>query len=120
MIRVLLVDDEEELVTTLKERLAYRDIEADYSLNGADAIQKIRQVKYDVLVLDLKLPGIGGLDTMKVIKGERPDLPIILITGHGEFETGTELPQGISEYLPKPIAINRLVEAITKAVKQDE
>ncbi len=117
MIRILLVDDEEELVTTLKERLAYREIDADYSMNGADAIQKIRKYEYDVLILDLKLPGISGLETMRVIKTERPNLPIILITGHGGSDTTDDIRQEVFEFLPKPIAIDKLVETINEAAK---
>lgn len=116
MIKVLLIDDEEELVTTLKERLAYRDLDADYSLNGADGIQKIRKNQYDVVVLDLKLPGISGIETMRVIKAERPKLPIIFITGHGNSDMQEELPQGAFEYLQKPISIDKLVETINKAL----
>ena len=116
MIKVLLIDDEEELVATLKERLAYRDIEAEYSLDGADAIRKIRENHYDVVILDLKLPGISGIETMRVIKGERPGLPIILITGHGGSDFQDELPEGVFEYLQKPIAINKLLETINRAV----
>ena len=115
MIKLLLIDDEEELVTTLKERLVYRDIDADFCLNGADAIQKIRLNKYDAVVLDLKLPGISGMETMRVIKGEQPAVPIILITGHGDSDFKEELPQGIFEYLQKPVKIETLMKHVRRA-----
>jgi DNA-binding NtrC family response regulator len=117
MIKILLIDDEEELVTTLKERLAYREIDADYSLNGADAIQKVRHNEYDVLILDLKLPGIGGLETLRVIKAERPNLPIIMITGHGGSDVTDDFSREVFEFLPKPIAIDKLVQSIYEAMK---
>ena len=114
--RALLVDDEEELVTTLQERLSYRDIDADYSLTGADAIQKIREKSYDIVVLDLKLPGISGIETLRVIKNEFPDVPVILITGHGSPETTDDLPKGVYEYLPKPVNIDKLVAVMKEAL----
>jgi len=117
---VLLVDDEEELVTTLQERLSYRDVDADFSLNGASAIQKIRKKKFDVVVLDLKLPGISGIETMRVIKSEFPDVPIIMITGHGSLENGEELPKGAYDYLPKPVNIDKLLEALKGALEKND
>ena len=116
LFRVLLVDDEEELVATLQERLSYRDIDADFSLTGADAIQKMREKRYDIVILDLKLPGISGIETMRVLKGEYPDIPIILITGHGSPETSNDLPKGAYEYLPKPVNIDKLLEVMKGAL----
>ncbi|PKK83039.1 MAG: response regulator [candidate division Zixibacteria bacterium HGW-Zixibacteria-1] len=116
LFRVLLVDDEEELVTTLQERLTYRDIDAEYSLTGADAIQKMRKRRFNIVVLDLKLPGISGIETLRVLKSEFPKVPIILITGHGSPETTDDLPKGAYEYLPKPINIDRLVAVMKEAL----
>ncbi len=116
LFRALLVDDEEELVTTLQERLSYRDIDADFSLTGADAIQKMREKRFDIVVLDLKLPGISGIETMRVLKNEYPDVPIILITGHGSPDTTDDLPKGAYEYLPKPINIEKLMEVMKEAL----
>ncbi|MEW5923812.1 MAG: response regulator [Candidatus Zixiibacteriota bacterium] len=116
LFRVLLVDDEEELVTTLQERLSYRDIEAEYSLTGAEAIQKIREKKFNIVVLDLKLPGISGIETLRVMRSEFPNVPIILITGHGSPETTDDLPKGAYEYLPKPINIDKLVAVMKEAL----
>nr|MBN2277961.1 response regulator [candidate division Zixibacteria bacterium] len=115
--RVLLVDDEEELVTTLVERLQYRGIDAAYSLNGATAIQEMREKEYDVVILDLKLPGISGLETMRVIKKEHPDTPIILITGHGSPLNMEDIPRGAFDYLPKPIDLDILVKKMREAVE---
>ena len=116
LFKVLLVDDEEELVATLKERLSYRDIDADFSLTGAEAIQKMREKSFDIVILDLKLPGISGIETMRVLKSENPDVPIILITGHGSPETSDELPKGAYEYLPKPVNIDKLLEVMKEAL----
>jgi DNA-binding NtrC family response regulator len=115
-LKVLLVDDEEELVSTLVERLEYRQIKAEFLLNGAAAIQRMREAKFDVVVLDLKLPGISGIETMRVIKKEHPGVPIILITGHGSPLSDDDMPKGAFDYLPKPIDLEILVQKIREAV----
>jgi len=110
--RVLFIDDEEELVSTLVERLKYRDITGAYELNGASAIERLRHEKFDVVVVDLKLPGISGAETTRVIKQEHPELPILLITGHGSPLETEDIPKGIEDILPKPIKLDLLVEKL--------
>ena len=90
--RVLFVDDEEELVSTLVERLQYRDIEAVYELTGASAIERMRRESFDVVVVDLKLPGISGSETMRVINKEHPGIPVMIITGHGSSAEMQDMP----------------------------
>jgi DNA-binding NtrC family response regulator len=112
-LRVLLVDDEEELVTALVERLGYRGIEAEFALDGTKAIEKIRTENYDVVVLDFKLPGISGVDVHKVIKAERPNLPVLLITGHGAPPDHVPGKPGEHyEFLEKPLGLDVLLDKI--------
>jgi DNA-binding NtrC family response regulator len=116
--RVLLVDDEEELVTTLVERLAYRGVEAEYALGGQRAIEKMREADFDVVVLDLKLPGMSGTDVIKTIKEEHPHVPVIMITGHGSPHDGPEeKPEEAFDYLPKPIDLEDLIEKMREAIR---
>jgi len=114
--KVLFVDDEEELVSALIERLQYRDIDAAYELNGASAIERMRREKYDIVVLDLKLPGISGAETLRVVKQEHPDIPVILITGHLPSGEPDEIPRGAADYLIKPINIDVLIKKIVQAL----
>jgi DNA-binding NtrC family response regulator len=112
-LRVLLVDDEEELVTALVERLGYRGIEAQYALDGHRAIEMIRAESYDVVVLDFKLPGMSGVEVHRVIKTERPDLPVVLITGHGA--PPDQIPDKPGEHydiLEKPVGLAVLLDKI--------
>ena len=118
--RVLFVDDEKELVDTLVERLQYRDIEATYELNGASAIERLRYEKFDVVILDLKLPGISGAETLKVINKEHPDIPVLIITGHGSVAEIEDMPKGAVEYLPKPINIDDLIGRMRSAITGNE
>ncbi len=119
--KVLFVDDEEELVTTLVERLEYRNIKADYSLEGLDALMKMRENEYDVVVLDLKLPGMDGVEVLGRIKKEHPDIPVLLITGHGSpIGEPDEKPDGAFDYLPKPIQLETLIAKLKEAVSHHE
>jgi len=117
-IRVLLVDDEGELVTTMAERLEYRDIVADSAISGVEALNKVRANPYDVIIIDLKMPGMSGAEVIRTIKKEYPDLPLFLMTGHGFSLDGEEIPPGIVDYLPKPIKIDVLVEKIQGVLKK--
>jgi DNA-binding NtrC family response regulator len=116
--KVLFVDDEEELVTTIVERLQYRDIEATYELNGASAIERMRRDQFDVVVLDLKLPGISGAETMRVINKEHPEIPVLIITGHGTSIEMEDMPRGAADYLAKPINIDDLIMKIRASLKK--
>jgi len=117
-IKVLCIDDEEELVSAWVERLHMRGIEAEGVTNGHDAIQRVKEIKFDVVILDIKMPGISGFEIMKRIKKEIPDMPVILITGHQcQDEENEGLLDGSFECLVKPVDIEILVEKIMKAVK---
>lgn len=116
--KVLLVDDEEEMVATLAERLFLRGIAADWVLCGNDAVGRIREERYDVVVLDVKMPGMSGIETMAEIRRIQPSTKIIFLTGHGstaDCEAG--ISAGASFYLIKPIDIKVLIDSMNEAVR---
>lgn len=120
-LRVLLVDDEEELVTTLAERLGYRGIKADYVLDGYEALTKMHTGNYDVVVLDLKLPGMEGTEVLRHVTSKYPGVPVLLITGHGSALDAPEpRPKGAYDYLVKPVKLDLLVERIREAAAANE
>lgn len=114
--RVLLVDDEKELVSTLAERLAIRGIDAHWATGGEDALKLVETNRYDVAVLDVRLPGISGLDLQNKMKLECPGLKFIFMTGHGshdDFLTGAG-EAGQDYYLIKPVSIDELLAKMNK------
>lgn len=116
--RILLVDDEAELVETLAERLELRGIDADYALSGDDALSKVRESAYDLAVVDMKMPGVSGLDVMKAMQGIRPEMRFIFLTGHGSEEDCQEgRDAGASDYLMKPVRLQVLLERIQAAME---
>jgi two-component system OmpR family response regulator len=115
-LRVLFVDDEEELVGTVVERLGYRGIAAVGALSGAEALQLVRTQAFDVMVLDVKMPGLSGFEVLRTVQAERPGLPVVFLTGHGAAEDAEEgLRMGAFDYLMKPIKIDALVAILRKA-----
>ncbi|MFH2012407.1 MAG: response regulator [Pseudomonadota bacterium] len=117
-LKVLLVDDEEEFVITLSERLSLRDIETEVAYNGENALAKINQLKPDIVILDVMMPGLSGLDVLKHIKEILPNIPVILLTGRGSTREGIEgMKQGAFDYLMKPVDIEDLIKKMSEAIK---
>jgi DNA-binding response OmpR family regulator len=117
--RILLVDDEIELITTLADRLHLRGIEADYAVSGKDALKLAAEKTYDLAVLDMKMAGMSGLETMKQIQRLQPAMKFIILTGHGDEEAyyqGKEA--GAAFYLIKPLEIEILIAKINEAVQR--
>ncbi len=115
-LRILIVDDEEELASALAERLAIRGYEVEVATNGKDALKRSRERDFDVLIVDVKMPGIGGLELMATVVQDTPNLPVILFTGHGSVaEAERGIKQGVYDYVMKPVDIDVLVEKIRSA-----
>lgn len=115
-IRVLLVDDEEQFVETLAERLAMRDYDVTTSLSGDDAIEQVRGYNFDVVVLDVLMPGVDGIETLREIKQIKPLTEVIMLTGHATVETAIEgMKLGAYDYLMKPCETEELITKINKA-----
>ncbi|MEW6671643.1 MAG: response regulator [Thermodesulfobacteriota bacterium] len=115
-INILLVDDEEEFITTLAERLQLRNLPSRYALNGDQALQLTAAAPPDVMVLDLKMPGIDGMEVLKRVKKDYPQVEVIILTGHGAAKDEDEARSlGAFEYLKKPVDIDELTQHIQRA-----
>ena len=114
--RVLLVDDEAEFVEALSIRLENRGLFVDTAANGAEALDKVGNGKFDAIVLDLAMPGMNGIETLEALKELAPNLQIILLTGHGNLESGIKaMKLGALDFLEKPVGIDVLLEKIQQA-----
>jgi len=115
-IKVLLVDDEEEFTSILSERMEARGLNVDIANTGPAATQKVKEKSYDAIVLDLAMPGMDGIETMKQLLEENPDLQVIFLTGHATLEKGIEAVKlGAVEFMEKPVDINKLLEKVSEA-----
>ena len=115
-LRILIVDDETDLVSTLAERLTLRGFQVEVATSVTDALRHVSEGNFSVLIIDVKMPGIGGLELMAQIKREHPDLPVILFTGHSSVADAERgMREGAHDYLMKPIDIEKLIEKIRSA-----
>lgn len=120
--RILLVDDEVELVSTLAERLAIRGMEADWATCGEEALELAETKPYDLAVLDIKLPRISGVALKKRLQEKYPDMKFVFMTGHGseaDYRVCT-MEAGPGFCLVKPVDINILIEKINNALRPGE
>ena len=114
--KVLLVDDEREFVQTLSERLVMRDMGPAVVYDGESALNLINEDEPDVMILDLKMPDIDGLEVLRKVKQTRPEIEVIILTGHGnEADRKLCMELGAFAYLQKPLDINVLSDTIQKA-----
>ncbi len=113
---VLFVDDEEDFVRTMAERMEMREVGSEVALSGQQALQMLEQEIPDVMVLDLRMPGIDGMEVLRRVKKTYPQLEVIIMTGHGSDADEEEARRlGAFDYLRKPVDINDLMETVRKA-----
>ena len=114
--KVLLVDDERDFVQTLSERLLMRDMGSAVTYDGESALELVKEDEPDVMILDLKMPGIDGIEVLRRIKETQPKIEVIILTGHGsEADRKVCMDLGAFAYLHKPVDINELSDTIKKA-----
>jgi DNA-binding NtrC family response regulator len=115
---VLLVDDEAEFVSTLAERLELRGLKVSVATDCEEAIRLVDSVRPEVVVTDVKMPGMGGLDLLRFLKARHPGIEVILLTGHGSTQDGVKgMRLGAFDYLMKPVRIEDLVEKLESAAQ---
>jgi DNA-binding NtrC family response regulator len=115
-LKVLLVDDEEDFVRTMAERMEMRDLGSEVALGGEQALQMMEGEIPDVMVLDLRMPGLDGMEVLRRVKNTYPQVEVIIMTGHGSDEDEEEaLRLGAFDYLRKPVDINNLMETVRRA-----
>lgn len=114
--RVLLVDDEVEFVETLAERMRARGLDVETAHNGVDAIVAVEQHGFDAIVLDLAMPGLDGLETLRRLREINPDLQVMLLSGQATVQSAAEATRlGAVDIFEKPTDVTTLVERIREA-----
>jgi DNA-binding NtrC family response regulator len=117
-IRLLMVDDEEELVLHYVKRLERRGLHVVGVTSGADAVQAVETERFDVAIVDLKMPGMDGLTTLRHLKARQPFLEVIILTGHGSLDTAHESGRlAAATFLSKPVKLDELLEYIQEAAE---
>lgn len=117
--RILLVDDEKDFVEALAERLRNRDFHVTTAFSGKEALETLEEYNFDVAIVDVKMPGLDGIETLKEIKKIKPLTEVLMLTGHGTVETAIEgMKHGAYDFLMKPREMKILLEKIESAYER--
>jgi len=115
-IKLLIVDDETRFLQAIAKRLMKRGFDVRTAENGQEAIRLAEKEKFDIALLDLRMPGMDGGEVLRILKEEHEFLEAIILTGHGSLESAVELTKvGAFSYLPKPYELEKLVEVLKEA-----
>ncbi|RMH65948.1 MAG: sigma-54-dependent Fis family transcriptional regulator [Bacteroidetes bacterium] len=118
---VLVVDDEPSIRRTLREILEYEGYEVDDAEDGPEALARLREGRYDLVLLDIKMPGQDGLEVLQILSEEMPELPVVMISGHGTIETAVEATRlGAFDFIEKPPDLNRLLLTVRNALDRGQ
>jgi len=118
-IKLLLIDDEKGFVDVISKRMSKRNIKVTRAYSGTEALQALRREDFDVTVLDLKMEDMDGIEILKIFKKIAPDLPVIMLTGHGSEEAARDgIRFGAFDYLTKPCDFEELMVKIKEAYQQ--
>lgn len=117
--KILVVDDEDDFRETIVKRLQKRKMKAWGAESGEKALELIEAQPFDVVVLDVKMPGLDGIDTLREIKKRKPLIEVILLTGHASMESGIEgMKLGAYDYVMKPANLEELIEKMRQAYEK--
>ncbi|WP_159519121.1 sigma-54-dependent transcriptional regulator [Sunxiuqinia indica] len=117
MSKILVIDDERSIRNTLKDILGYEKYQVDLAEDGQKGIDLIRKNEYDIVLCDIKMPGMDGIEVLEKIQILAPDAPVVMISGHGNIDTAVEsIKKGAFDYIEKPLDLNRLLITIRNAM----
>lgn len=117
MTKILVIDDERSIRNTLKEILEYESFEVDLAEDGVQGLELVEKKEYDVILCDIKMPKMDGIEVLNKIIEKEIDVPVVMISGHGNIETAVEaLKHGAFDYIEKPLDLNRILTSIRNAM----
>ncbi|MBY5957877.1 sigma-54 dependent transcriptional regulator [Membranicola marinus] len=119
MARILIVDDEDAIRRTLKDILTYEKFKVEEAKDGMEGLAKIKKNSYDVVLMDIKMPNMDGMDALERLQDIQPDLPVIMISGHANIDNAVEaVKKGAFDFISKPPDLNRLLITVRNALEQ--
>lgn len=117
MSKVLIIDDERPIRNSLKEILEYEKLTVKEATNGIEGLDVLSKNDFDLILCDIKMPGMDGIELLSKIQEEKPEIPVIMISGHGNVETAVDaLKKGAYDFIEKPIELNRLLVTVRNAL----
>jgi len=119
--KILVVDDEESIRMALKEILEFESYKVDCASEGKEALEKLRNEDFDLVFCDIKMPGMDGLEMLDKVQAEGIDVPVIMISGHGNIETAVDsIKKGAFDFIQKPLDLNRILVTIRNGLDKKE
>ncbi len=120
MSRILIIDDEKAIRTTLKEIFDYEGITSVEAADGTEGISRFKEERFDVVLCDIKMPKMDGIEVLQQLQQINPDVPVVMISGHGTIETAVEaVKKGAYDFISKPLDLNRLLVTIRNAADRN-
>lgn len=118
-LKILIIDDEDIVLKSCLKIFSKRnDMEIDTALSGTEGLEKTKNQKYEIVITDLKMPGLSGMDVLKTLRAEKPDITVIIFTGYATVDTAREaLKNGAYDYIPKPFTPSELREVVDNAIQ---
>ena len=115
--KILVVDDEKAIRSALKDILSFEGFEVEEAVDGVEAIKKIKENEYDCILCDIKMPKMDGVEVLEAVKKIKPEIPMVMISGHGDLETAVNTMRlGAFDYISKPPDLNRLLNTVRNAL----
>ncbi|MCX6165023.1 MAG: response regulator, partial [Ignavibacteriae bacterium] len=116
--KILVVDDESTICDSVKKILSRKGYSVENTLNATDAIEKMKKEKYDILITDLMMPKISGMELIELVKKYYPEIDVLVITGYATIDTAVQATKlGVLDYIQKPFTPNELTDRIQKAIE---
>ncbi|MFP4041310.1 MAG: sigma-54-dependent transcriptional regulator [Bacteroidales bacterium] len=121
MAKILAIDDEKTIRESLKEILEYENHEVELSADGEEGVELFKENKYDVVLLDIKMPQMDGIEVLEKLFSITPDIPVIMISGHGSIDTAVDcIKKGAYDFIEKPLDLNRLLVTVKNAMERKD
>jgi DNA-binding response OmpR family regulator len=118
---ILIVDDEKNIRLTLSQALEILEVETDTAANGEEALSKLKEKKFGLILLDLKMPGMDGMEVLRQVSEIRPDIRIIIITAYGTVESAVEaMKLGAADFIQKPFASEEIRELVSRVMDREK
>lgn len=121
MANILVIDDEKSIRNTLQEVLEYENHKVEQATNGSEALDLFGNGSYDIVLCDIKMPGMDGIEVLEKLHEKASDVPIIMISGHGNIDTAVEaIKKGAYDFIEKPLDLNRLLVSVRNALERND
>ena len=118
MAKILVIDDEKSIRGTLRDILEYEKFLVDEAADGMEGLEKIKKFRYDMILCDIKMPKMDGLEVLEKIFVITSDTPVVMISGHGSIDTAVEaIKKGAFDFISKPLDLNRLMITVRNAME---